>query len=660
MSPVHEQVQEIFSEDGPVSTRLGFEFRPQQGAMAAAIAEACAEKHHLVVEAPTGVGKSLAYLIPIVLFAIEERKVAVVSTHTKNLQEQIFHHDIPLVKSLIGRDFRAVVLKGRNNYLCTTRLRHAVARARQLFDSEETKELEAVRQWSEVTHDGDLENLGFIPSPGVWESVRSEQDICGPPHCGRDCFYQRLRAKLRSADLLIMNHALFFTLLPLQPPDDSFDIVVLDEAHTVEATAASGIGKRLSRNQVLRGIHRLWNPSTSKGLFARRKRQTRDISRAAEQAVTLFFTSLYDHVSRTAGRNHRGSAPREVRIRFPFIIPNSVDAPLEELEHILLAAEGDEKHDDRALELSSVRRVLEEAREFIRQFLEQSVSSMTYWIEAGGVRGENITLCQAPTEIGGVIGPLLFRSDATVVTTSATLSVDNRLDYFQSRLGATAARTLILDSPFDHGSQMKLVIPRGIPLPESGEYESALPEWIMWSIERSGGKALVLFTSAVLMNAVAAALRESMKEHGYTLLVQGSSAERHALLNRFREDITSVLFGLDSFWMGIDVPGEALEHVIITRLPFIVPTHPLTESRLEEITRRGGNSFLEYTLPEAILKFRQGVGRLLRSRSDTGIVTILDGRITAKSYGRLFVQSLPPCPVEIMIQGGEIEDVHYP
>jgi ATP-dependent DNA helicase DinG len=241
--------------------------------------------------------------------------------------------------------------------------------------------------------------------------------------------------------------------------------------------------------------------------------------------------------------------------------------------------------------------------------------------------------------------------------TSATLSVDGRLDYFQHRMGAEAVPGIILDSPFDHSSQMKLCIARGIPEPDTPGFEKTLPRWIMKSIERSGGKALVLFTSTALMRSVAAALDMELRQAGISLLVQGSDQPRHALLAEFKRDIHSVLFGLDSFWMGVDVPGEALEHVIITRLPFAVPNHPLIEARLESIAHRGGNSFMEYTLPEAVLKFRQGAGRLLRSRRDKGLVTILDSRILTKRYGKIFLSSLPSCPVEITNSKGEVEEV---
>jgi ATP-dependent DNA helicase DinG len=654
-------LEEIFSEDGTLSTRSGFEFRPQQLSMASGVLAALEEQSHLIVEAPTGVGKSLAYLIPAVLYALCKEKVVVISTHTKNLQEQILRHDIPLARSLIGQDFRAVVVKGRRNYLCTTRLRHVAEHTAQLFDEKGNRELDRIVAWSRTTRDGDRDALGFMPSPGVWESVCSEQDVCVPPRCGSECFYQRMRARVRTANIIIMNHALFFTLLPMQSEEGQhpYDIVIFDEAHTIERIAAAGIGKRLTRHQFLSTLHRLWNPNTRRGLLYRKRTPARDLCRAAEEVGMDFFDRLRVQCETLAGRSERGPTRKEIRIRQPLPITSAVDGTLERLENTILELEGRERSDDVAQEFSSVRRTLSETRNFLGEFLHQSNPILTYWVEIIGQRGEQIALCTSPTDISGVIGPLLFRPGSSVVMTSATLSVNNSLHYFKHRIGALTADDLLLDSPFHHDLQMKLVLARGIPAPDTPAFERELPRWILSSVERSGGRALVLFTSTVLMNAMASALREPLQERGYRLLVQGTTIERHALLERFKEDISSVLFGLDSFWMGIDVPGEALEHVIITRLPFTVPNHPLIESRLEEIARRGGNPFMEYTLPEAILKFRQGVGRLLRSGSDRGVVTVLDERIHSKQYGRLFLQSIPRCPVEITNADGETEYVEF-
>ncbi|MEK9137422.1 MAG: helicase C-terminal domain-containing protein, partial [Bacteroidota bacterium] len=333
----------------------------------------------------------------------------------------------------------------------------------------------------------------------------------------------------------------------------------------------------------------------------------------------------------------------------------TVTKELNELQSAVKRLENEAATDIRRQELAGARRSLWEADVLIREFLEQPEQDFTYWVELGGSRGENVTLCASPTEIADLIGPGLFREGTSVIMTSATLTVDGRLDYFKSRMGAAAVEGLVLDSPFDHMRQMRLTLARDLSEPDKPGYSEQLPARILQSIDRSRGKALVLFTSNALMQTMAKQLAPGLEGRGWRLLVQGGSIQRHELLEEFKRDIHSVLFGLDSFWMGVDVPGEALEHVIICRLPFAVPNHPLIEARIELIEQRGGNAFMEFSLPEAILKFRQGVGRLLRSRTDKGMVTILDSRILTKRYGRMFVSSIPRCPVEVISTDGETE-----
>ena len=628
--------------------------------MAHAIAEALRLNRHLIVEAPTGVGKSLAYLAPAIMCALEQKRKAIVSTHTKNLQEQLLHHDIEIVRSLLGTDFHAVVLKGRGNYLCTSRLTYALQSTGSLFGKDELDQLRAIHEWSLTTAEGELESLGFTPKPEIWEMVRSARGICSSKNCGPYCFFQRAKARVRDAHVIIMNHALFFTLMAIQGTDERYifdrDFVIFDEAHTLESIAGAGIGKRLSRSQLLFAIHRLYNAKTRKGLLAKKKSPAREMCKAAEQATIDFFASLHQAAASLSGRVN-GGQQHEVRVRTPGIIPNSIDRTLKDLQDSVRDLEEGAKDDPAGHELASARRTLWEAQILIDEFLTQADTDFTYWIEPTGKRGENLSVCASPSDIAGRIGPLLFKPGSSVIMTSATLSVDGKLDYFQRRMGAEAVPGMILDSPFDYFSQMKLSLARGIPEPDAQNFEDSLPGWIMQSIKRSEGKALVLFTSTSLMRSVAARLETQLQEAGMTLLVQGTERPRHALLEEFKHDIHSVLFGVESFWMGVDVPGEALEHVIITRLPFAVPSHPLVEARLEGIAKRGGNAFMEYTLPEAVLKFRQGAGRLLRSRRDKGMVTVLDSRILTKRYGRVFLSSLPRCPVEIIDSSGYVEEV---
>lgn len=653
-----DTVQSIFSATGALSRRGGFELRVQQGAMASAVARALAEERHLIVEAPTGVGKTLAYLVPALLYAVREGRKAVISTHTKNLQEQLLQKDFPIARSVTGTEATVAILKGRRNYLCTTRLEHAAGIAPSLFDEEGLNQLMRIREWARTTRDGDAEGLDFTPRADVWEAVCSEQGVCSSGVCGPNCFFQCAKLRAREAPVVILNHALFFSLMGIAGGDEYYlfpdDFVIFDEAHTLEAVAGAGIGLKVSHRQAILAIHKLYHPGTKKGLLSKRKKKHASLCSKAEAEADEFF-ALVGKTARALGQDpgREGGFRHDVRIRNPRLVPDALGDHLAALESAARAEE--EGTDDmfRRQEIAAARAAVAAVRGGVTSFLEQIDRDLTYWVELPAGGGTNVTLCAAPSDIGHVLGPRLFREGSSVIMTSATLSVSGSLEYFQGRVGAVNTEGLILDSPFDHARQMTLSIAGDIAEPESEGYTTELPRWIMRSIDRTQGKALVLFTNSSMMRSMASQLADEISGRGLTLMVQGIDGQRHQLLEEFKRDIHSVLFGLDSFWMGVDVPGEALEHVIITRLPFAFPNHPLIEARLEGIAARGGNSFMEYTLPEAILKFKQGAGRLIRSREDRGIVTILDARIVRKNYGRAFISSLPQCPVEILSWEGD-------
>lgn len=650
-------MQKIFSR--AMHLREGFEDRPQQLAMAVAVADALEEERHLLVEAPTGVGKSLAYLIPAALYAIRTGKPGLISTHTRNLQQQLLGNDIPLASALADQAFRATLLKGRRNYLCVSRLQQALEGPRTLFGEDARSDLSRILEWSRSTPDGDLDTLAFVPSPGIREAVCSEAGVCAADTCGPRCFHQRAWERARSADLVIINHALFFSLLALREADDASVLdqgfLILDEAHTIEAVAASALGARVGRRQILNAIQRLYNPRTRRGLLAPlRPKGLRALCSDLQHETEEFFDRARASTVHLRG-NHEtpGASPvRLLRIRQPHFVADTLSAPLEEFcvrirEMLEDAVPLLQRESEGAL------RTLTEAGAGISSFLDQPVPGNAYWIEVGEGRGAAIVLCAAPVEVGPLIGARLFHGGSTTVMTSATLSIDGSTEYFQERVGGAGVTSLLLDSPFDFGRSMTVALANGIAPPDDPAFPSALPLWIRSAVERSRGRALVLFTSTVLMRSCAGALKGDLEERGIRLLVQGEDRLRDELLEEFRRDIPSVLFGLDSFWTGVDVPGEALEHVVITRLPFAVPNHPLIEARMEAISRRGGNSFLEFTLPEAVLKFRQGIGRLIRSTEDRGLVTVLDSRILTKSYGSVFLRSIPRCPLEIWEKDGD-------
>ncbi len=649
---------------GPLASRPGYEYRRPQLDMAVAIADARDASRHLLVEAPTGVGKTLAYLLPALAHGQRTGNRIVISTHTKNLQEQLRQKDLPLAEALLEARFDAVVLKGRRNYCCATRLRNALAAPASLFAKDQAAELRRIAAWASSSPSGDREQMDWIVDADVWSAVCSEQSVCTPRSCGDECHYQRVRERARRAPVVVLNHALFFNLLLLQDAAEAMvfnsPVVVFDEAHVLESVAGTGIGTRLAHSQVRSALGRLYNPSTRKGLLAKAPRRVREEAREVVQQLDRFFDGAEREGRRLAAASGSGNNAGNtlVRLRAPGGISDSASVSLFHLQSSLRDLEESKEFPEHlGQELSVVRRFLDEAGTRIREFVDQADPDFTYWLDIPAGRNERIALCSGPADVSGYVGPRIFREGTTTILTSATLTVAGSMEYLQRRLGAVDVPSLVLDSPFDHMRQMRLRVVRDMPEPDSRAYLEEIPRQIVRAIDWTGGKALVLFTSAAMMRSVAGDVAPELERRGIRFMVQGVDGERHALLEAFRRDIHSVLFGLDSFWMGIDVPGEALEHVIIVRLPFSVPSHPLVEGRLEAIAREGGNPFLEYTLPEAILKFRQGAGRLLRSRTDRGLLTVLDSRILNKSYGRAFLSSLPRCPVDVCSLEGPTEEI---
>lgn len=693
------EIERFFSPGGVLSSSLdGYEHRDEQVRMAFAVAEAFNEERVAVIEAGTGTGKSLAYLLPAVFWALRNRERVVVSTNTINLQEQLIKKDIPFLREKGGLSFRAVLVKGRSNYLCLRKLK-AVETEPSLFREEGSAgELEALVEWSRKTGEGCRNDLSFIPREEIWEEVCCEADQCGRVKCSHygKCFFYTARREAAGADILVVNHSLLLADVALRhetgydssailPP---FTRLIFDEGHHLEDTATSFFSARTSRQGLLRILGRLQHPrKAQRGILPR---LSAAISREVpEQLDDLFIelstlleerllpgrVSLADTVTQVLDslgldllaylkNNRNNSIEHKLRLTpavyaDPFWrkVEETVQRLIKELTEYVAMLQAFfkicERLPERVLEklagslidLRGIRGRLEGVIQDLGVFTARS-DRLCHWFEvSSGSRGMTVRLCSSPIEVAESIKTAVLDKFRTVVVTSATLAVGEKFDYLKRMTGidlldSRRVSELLLASPFDYERQTFIGIPDDLPEPVERSFASCLEEYLLQGLVISEGRAFVLFTSYSLLTRIYASLREPLQKAGLTPMRQGE-INRHMLLNRFRREKNAVLFGTDSFWEGVDVQGRALELVVITRLPFRVPTEPILEARAEAIAAEGGDPFMTSTVPQAVIKFKQGFGRLIRSRDDRGAVLIFDSRVLSKSYGRFFLDSLP-------------------
>lgn len=646
------EIRRIFQERGAISGRLAdFEVRPQQVKMADAVEKVLANGGHLVVEAGTGVGKSFAYLIPAIKQVNRNSGRILISTFTITLQEQLINKDIPFLAELCEGNFNAVLAKGRGNYLCLRRLEFVIRKQKNLFD-EFSSELAAIKKWANRTKDGSVANMTFAPSNKLWALVKSEHGNCRGRKCSyfQNCFYWRARRRLENANIIVANHALMFSDLALKQQGASvlpdYNFIIIDEAHNIEHTAEEHFGVNISNYTLKFLLNRLYNRKTHKGLLASvNAEKALKVVVAAHKQCEAFFKNVREWYQENYNQN-TGRC-------YANFVDDCVSEPLKQVRQQLSKLVKNSGNEDEKREFSSNIDRCKKLEQDLKCFLEQGRKDYVYWTECGKNRKAATKLKSAAINVGPDIKKALFDKYNSVVLTSATLGSGIKggkedFEFFAGRVGLENFEPLKLGSPFDYEKQVKIYIEKNLPNPNHENFVEQAAEKIKKYVLQTKGKAFVLFTNYSMLQNTAEKLSKWLQTNKIELLQQGGGIDRSVLLKKFKAGDMCVLLGTDSFWQGVDVPGEALSNVIIVKLPFAVPDKPLLAGRLEQIRTEGKNAFFDYQLPSAIIKFKQGFGRLIRNKTDRGIVVILDSRIANKRYGKMFLDAIPKCQINIV------------
>ena len=629
-------IREVLGPGGLLATRHpGYEPRPSQIEMSEAVARALAGGERLLVEAPPGTGKTFAYLVP----AIASDSTVVISTGTRTLQDQLFQRDIPLLAKVLGRPIRAALMKGRENYLCIHRLEEfSGQRSLTGLGGDvvvEESRLTRIREWATETPTGDRAELAELPEPWrPWERIDARADTCLGQRCPHydPCFLTQMRRRAQEADLIIVNHHLLLSDLVLKASAygsiiPSYRGLIIDEAHMLEEVATAHLGRTLSSRQIT-------ELASDVAAFADRKEarasEEGSIMSARGRELKAAAGEFYAHVSESSqGRFLLATVSEDEAWQ---------RAGAEVCRSLLEIGRAVAGRSNPSEETEAIRRRAVELAKTLEHLLRSDDESAVFW---GERRGRGVHLAASPIDVSSLLSELLFERVDSAILTSATLSVSGSFEFARSRLGLGRAATLALPSPFDLAMQSILYVPSSIPEPASAGFALAVNDEIRSLLKITDGRAFLLFTSFASMRREREALEGAVP---WPLLTQGE-ASRHVLLERFRETPNAVLLATSSFWQGVDVPGDALSLVVIEKLPFDVPGDPIVAARCESVRRRGGNPFEEYQLPAAVIDLKQGLGRLLRTRTDRGVLAILDGRLRTRRYGETFLRSLPPYPV---------------